>query len=282
MVDIQTIITKINSLKPIPQVAEQIMRIIASGDYSLQQLTEALHYDAAMTANLIRMANSTWFKRATPCETLHQAVVFLGVNEVVQLGLMSACGEALKSGQPGYQLARGQLFRYSVCSALVAKELAARKALGDPNMIYTAALLKDIGKIVLSQYVAEHFQRIEEVMGLKGCDFQEAERAVIGIDHAELGGLLLKTWHFSETMIRIVESHHEPQKAGPSMTEASVVYLADVLCMMAGINDGTDGLDYTFYRDVVEQLQITSADMQHIMMDIPEKLEKIALLEGMA
>lgn len=80
MVDIQAIIAKINSLKPIPQVAEQIMRIISSGEYNLQQLTEALHYDAAMTANLIRMANSAWFKRSTPCETLHQAVVFLGVD----------------------------------------------------------------------------------------------------------------------------------------------------------------------------------------------------------
>lgn len=280
MVDIQCIINQINNLKPIPRVAEQIMRIIGSGEYNLRHLTEILCYDAAMTANLIRMANSAWFKRSQPCDTLHQAVVFLGVDQVVQLALMSASAECLKRGQPGYQLAQGHLWRYSVCSALVAKELAARKAIGDKHMIYTAALLKDIGKIVLSQHVAEHFMRIDEVMAEKGCDFMAAERAVIGIDHAELGGLLLKTWNFSDTMVRIVANHHEPQRAGLYVAEASVVYLADVLCMMAGINDGTDGLDYTFYRNVVEHLRITSTEMQHIMMDIPEKLEMIALLNG--
>ncbi len=273
-------IERIKRLQPVPQVADRIIRLMCEGDCDLHRLTEIISFDASMTANIIRMANSAWFGRSSPCETLRQAVVFLGTDRLMQMALMSACGENFKGSQPGYCLENDRLWRYSVCSALVAKNLSARKGVGDKNMIYTAALLKDIGKVVMCQNVAEQFDRIDAAIREEGRDFMEAEREVIGIDHAQLGGMVLRTWRFSEAMVTIVENHHNPGNAGAYIAETAVVYLGDILCMMAGVSDGADGLAYTFYQDVIEGLGVTPAEMQEIMAEIPGWVAMVTALGG--
>ncbi len=280
MLDITSIIKKIDSLKPIPQVAHKIMSIVEDPESSLPDLSKVIEYDSAVTANLLKVANSAYFGRPGKFNSVHQAIVYLGMDHVVDLVLLSSGADNLKSEQIGYDLQKGDLWKYSVLSALIARELAENKGIGKPHLIFTAALLKDIGKVILDQYVGDAFGQINTMVLEKNLTFKEAEKQIIGIDHAELGGMVAKSWNFSSEMVEIIQNHHHPQESSITEMESSIVYLADTICMMMGVGGGLDGLAYRFHKKVVNQLEFTEWDLQEIMAMFGEKLQHIDSLVG--
>jgi putative nucleotidyltransferase with HDIG domain len=275
MMDIQRIIRDIAGLKPIPYVVNKIMAIIRDPDSSMAQLAQVISYDAMVTANLLKAANSAHYGRAQKFDSIHQAIVFLGMDEVVDLVLMTCSAENLKRPQQGYGLTAGELWRYSLASALMARKLAAAKKIPDLHLIFTAALLKDIGKVVLEQYVADSYAKIQALVATGRWSFWEAEKAVLGIDHAELGALVAQIWRFSPEMIDIIGHHHCPKQARLAHSQTAVVHTSDILCMMMGVNSGLDGLAYRFDPDAVRAIGMTDVDLQTIISGFAEELRKV-------
>jgi putative nucleotidyltransferase with HDIG domain len=204
------------------------------------------------------------------------------MDHVVDLVLLASGADNLKPEQKGYDLRKGDLWKYSVLSALIARELAENKGIGKTHLIFTAALLKDIGKVILGQYVGDVFEEINLKVVEENLTFREAEKEVIGIDHAELGGVVAESWNFSSKMVEIIKNHHQPQQSSKSEIESSIVYLADTICMMIGVGSGLDGLAYRFHKEVLERLQFTEKDLQEIMAMFGEKLQQVESLVSMS
>jgi len=275
MSDIKSIIKKIDHLTPIPQVASKVMSIAEDPKSSMYDLSKVIIYDTAVTANLLKVVNSAYFGLPEKVDSVHQAIVYLGMAQVVDLVLLSASGENLQKAQEGYDLEAGELWKYSVSSALLARELAEKKGVKETHLIFTAALLKDIGKVILNQYVKDSFDKINALVTKQNFTFREAEKEVIGIDHAELGGMVAENWKFSPKMVEIIRHHHRPQEASISEFESAIVYMADTICMMMGIGVGSDGLAYRFHREVVESLELTESEFQKIIAGFVEKVKQL-------
>lgn len=278
MSNIKSIVKKIDSLKPVPQVANKVMSIAKDPNSSMADLSKVIIYDAAVTANLLKVANSAYFGMSGKVNSVHQAIVYMGMSQVIDLVTLASSSEDLKSAQEGYDLDAGELWKYSISSALIARDLAEKKRAQDSNLIFTAALLKDIGKVILSQHVGDSYEKINTLVAEEGFSFREAEKEVIGIDHAELGGMVAETWKFSQKMVEIIRNHHHPDESLESYLETAIVYLADTLCLMMGIGGGSDGLAYRFHQDVVKYLGLTERDFQEIMAGFGEKLEEVEAL----
>ena len=275
MKKIDKILKHINDLKPIPQVAHKVMSIAGNPESSLSQLSEVITYDQGVTATLLKLCNSAYFALAKKVDSVHQAVVFLGMNQIVDLVLMTSAAANLKNEQKGYDLRASDLWRYSVASAMIARDLAEKKGSKDNHLVFTAGLLKDIGKVVLEQYVADAAKEINDLVSEEGMSFREAEKKVIGIDHAELGARVARKWQFSPQMVKIIKNHHLTH-TGPEVDfETSIVYLADTICMMMGIGVGCDGLAYRFDQEVIEGLGFSQEDIQEIMAGFGEKLDQV-------
>jgi len=275
MSDIKSIIKKIDHLTPIPQVASKVMSIAEDPKSSMYDLSKVIIYDTAVTANLLKVLNSAYFGLPEKVDSVHQAIVYLGMAQVVDLVLLSASGENLQKAQEGYDLEAGELWKYSVSSAILARELAEKKGVKETHLIFTAALLKDIGKVILNQYVKDSFDKINALVTKQNFTFREAEKEVIGIDHAELGGMVAENWKFSPKMVEIIRHHHRPQEASISEFESAIVYMADTICMMMGIGVGSDGLAYRFHREVVESLELTESEFQKIIAGFVEKIKQL-------
>jgi len=275
MSSINSIIKKIERLTPIPQVASKVMSIAEDPKSSMSDLSKIIVYDTAVTANLLKVVNSAYFGLPEKVDSVHQAIVYLGMSQVVDLVLLSASGKNLQTAQEGYDLKAGELWKYSVSSALIAREIAEKKGVKDTHLIFTAALLKDIGKVILNQYVKDSFEKINALVTKQNFTFREAEKEVIGIDHAELGGMVAENWKFSPKMVEIIRHHHRPQETSMSEFEAAIVYMADTICMMMGIGVGSDGLAYRFHREVVESLELTETEFQKMVAGFVEKIEQV-------
>ena len=275
MKKIEEIINKINMLKPVSYIGDKIVDIVSNPDSSLAELVDIVKYDQGMTANLLKTCNSAYFGLAKEITSVKQAVAFLGLNEVASLIMMGNSSENFREAQEGYDLTEGELWRYSVSSALMAQDLAEKKNLNNVSLIFTAALLKDIGKVILNTYVKDSFEAINKAVQENGLTFLNAEKEVIGIDHAELGARVAEQWNFSPVMVNIIRNHHYPDKAPADDLSIPIVYVADCICMMMGKGVGSDGLAYTYYQDVVDRLHFSEIDLQKTMVSFTEKLEKI-------
>jgi putative nucleotidyltransferase with HDIG domain len=272
---IDGLIKEIKSLKPIPQITHQIMAIVEDPKASLSDVADIIMYDPIITANLLRTCNSAYFNLPRQIDSIHDAVTLLGIEQIVDMILLKSGAGNLRKGQNGYGLNEGDLWRYSVSSALISREIAHRKGVKNKQLIFTAALLKDIGKVILDRFVADSFQKIQTLVQEKGFSFMEAEKKIIGVDHAELGGLVASNWNFSENMVNIIRNHHLADPEGRDDTACCIVYLSDILCMMMGIGVGSDGLAYRFHDDVIKSLGFTEKELLEIIANFGDDMAKV-------
>jgi putative nucleotidyltransferase with HDIG domain len=283
MKKIDTVIERIEQLTPFPQTGSKIIEISNNPNCSSADIVEVIKYDLGITANLLRKCNSAYFGHKKKVTSIKQAVSYLGIDQVVSLVVMGNSANNFNRGQKGYDLKEGELWRYSVSSAIIAQELAEKRNIGNLSLVFTSALLKDIGKLILHTYVNESF---EDIMGLvqdQGLTFREAEEKVLGIDHAEIGARVAERWNFNPATINIIRYHHDPDKAPPMDPFIPIIYLADSICMMIGIGVGSDGLAYRHYQDVVDRLGISDTDFQETIAAFLDKLsgvEELISLSG--
>lgn len=282
MTDLKKLIKKIDKLEPVSQIAQKVLSIIEDPESSASELSKIITYDQAVTANLLKMCNSAYFCLPRQIDSVQHAVVFLGMDQVSKIVLMACAAKNLKQKQEGYDLQENELWRHSVACALIARELAEKKEKKQNHLIFTAALLKDIGKLVLNQYVAGSFEEINKLVRNHGLSFAEAEQKVIGIDHAELGAMVADKWKFSSNIVDIIRNHHQPEKSLKNKFETAVVHLADIICMMMGVGVGSDGLAYKLDNSIFERYEFTENDIQEIMAGFGEKLQEVEELIGIS
>jgi HD-like signal output (HDOD) protein len=146
------------------------------------------------------------------------------------------------------------------------------------HLVFTAALVKDMGKLILGRYVAFALEKINILVDSRGYSFNEAEKEVIGMNHEELGALMAKKWRFGEKLAYIIQNHHLSDESARGDTETALVYLADIVCMMMGMNSGVDGLAYRFYGDVLKRMKLTENDLQQVILETSENWEQIERL----
>ncbi len=272
---IKEMLKEIKSLKPMPQVANQIMKIVEDPKSAMADVADLVVYDPSLTANLLKLCNSAYFGLPRKVDSVKEAISMMGLDQIVDIVLLKGGAENLRKRQEGYGLHEGELWRHAVSSALIAKELAEKKRFRNKHLIFTAALLKDIGKVILDRYVGGSFEKIISLVQNGEYSFGEAEKKIIGISHAELGGIVAKMWEFSPRMIYMITNHHLPDKSARDDSEVSIIYLADTVCMMMGIGGGADGLAYRFHRDVLDSLNITPVDFQEIIAGFGGKMQQV-------
>lgn len=276
MKSVEKLAKEIKNLKPFPKIAQQILSLIEDPNSSSEEIAELILYDPAITANILRVCNSAFFSLPRKIESVHEAVNILGMNHIVDLVLVKFGSENFQKAQDGYGLHEGELWRHAVSSALISKEIALRKGVEGTHSIFTASLLKDLGKVVLDRFAASAFEKIYNVVKERGISFRDAEKAVIGIDHAEIAALIAESWEFPPRLVSMIKNHHTPKNFdGP---DASIIYMADCICMMMGIGVGADGLSYYFYEDIAKDLDISPDVIQEIMVDFSIGMQKVESL----
>ncbi|MDL1957102.1 MAG: HDOD domain-containing protein [Candidatus Desulfofervidus auxilii] len=271
MKKIEKILDNIKRLPPFPLVALKIMHIAMDEEVSVQEIVEIIQYDPSITANVLRWCNSPYFGLRRKITSMKEALVYLGSKHLLEIVMLSSCAPYLEKSVAGYELAQGELWRHSVACAIMSQILA-KKIKEDDAVVFTGGLLHDIGKIVLSEFVKDTFDKIIQLVK-KGYDFLSAEKEIIGMDHAELGGRIGEKWGFPEEITKIITYHHQPEEIND--VHVSLVHLADVGVLMLGIGAGADGLAYQGKKEAYELLGLRETDLMACMAELWVNLEKV-------
>lgn len=237
------IISKMKSLPSMSGIAAKVLKLLDDPKSNAGEVERLLKQDPSLTANLLKLTNSAYFGIPSKIGSVRQAVVLMGWKKISKL-VMAACVNAITDRQIlGYDLPPGMLWQHSIAVSVTAEGLMRELKIAESDEIFTAALLHDLGKLILGGFVEEELEEIEKVAA-RGAPFQMAEQEVLGTDHAEIGGLMLESWSFPTELVSAVRWHHDPDAAPQTSSMTDIVHVANVLCLMIGIGIGVEGLHY--------------------------------------
>jgi putative nucleotidyltransferase with HDIG domain len=237
------IVAKIESFPSMPFAVSKLLSHMDDPDVSASEIEKIIRYDPGLTANILKMVNSAYFGLVCEVGSVKQAIVLLGMKRLVQIVMTNCVTNIMNRHVLGYDLPTGELWRHSIAVSVAAEGLAKELKLPSCEEAFTAALLHDLGKLVLGEFVNEDIQRLEAV-ATEGVPFQMAEHEVLGTDHAEIGAKILENWALPMDIVNAVRWHHEPDASGQEIMLIDIVHVADVLCLMMGIGVGREGLHY--------------------------------------
>lgn len=261
----EDILKKVKSVPELPAVAIKVARIIQDPDFRMNELVKAIEYAPAVAANILKMANSAFFSGPRTIGSIREAIIRLGSNAVYDLVLASCIGPIAGQEVKGYELPPGELWKHLVMTAVATSALGKEAGIKLPNYAFTAALLHDIGKVVMGNFIELDPQPILDRAYKDRVPFEVAEREILGIDHAEVGAFLLESWNLPEELIRVVRWHHDPDSSPVKDTVLDVVHVANSICMMSGMGRGVDGLNYKPSTDVNKRLGIRIATFEKVL-----------------
>ena len=270
------ILASIHQIPPFPQVAIKAMDIISNTQYVVSDLVEVIRLDQSITANILKLCNSAYFGLPRKVSSLKEAVVYLGTIQLRQVLLASGAKDIYDRPDKGYSYFVGELWQHAIACALMSQVLARHLRLPlDENSIFTAALLHDVGKVVLSTYVSQEFAEIEMMVKEEHLSFHDAERRVLGFDHAEIGGRLAELWKFPDSIVAAIRFHHEPEKSPKTFRLLSeLIALSDGLVLMVGYGTSADGLSYHIPHLLVDKLKLKKNDIEVLMIKFQEEMDK--------
>lgn len=257
------ILAKVKSFPSMPEAAAKLLKLLDNPDATAAQIEQILRYDAGLTANLLKLTNSVYF--GLPCKvgSVTQAVVLLGWKKLIQLVMASCVNAVMGKPVPGYDLPAGELWRHSIAVSVAAEGLAKELKVSASEEIFTAALLHDVGKLVLGGFVKQDLEKIETEAS-RGISFEVAEHMVLGTDHTEVGAQILKNWSFPPALVNAVRWHHDPDSAGKTDTLVDIVHVANILCLMMGIGVGREGLCYKPSPLATKRLGLRTNDLEMV------------------
>jgi putative nucleotidyltransferase with HDIG domain len=167
-----------------------------------------------------------------------------------------------------------QLWEHSVTSA-VAAQLVARNTAQDPNLVFTAALVHDIGKIVLSEALGQTYSDLVDQVERDSYCLLEAEKRVLGVEHAEIGGRLLERWKFPQELVLAVWFHHHPSRAKPHECLAAQVFFGNLIAYLLGYGYGHHVLVLRARLEAMKILQLPPDALPGYMMETYAKFAAI-------
>ncbi len=275
----ELILGRIHSLRPLSPGLHQVLAVVLRADYSLSEVTSIVERDPAVVAGVLRVVNSAAYGLGREITSVSQAISLLGEKMVLGIAL-AACGEEVFDAPlKGYASSRGDLGRHSLWTAICARELVRLASSSvDSGAAFTAGLLHDIGKVVISDFlVGSAAELLEELDTAKVQSFREAELLHLDIDHCRAGALLARHWNLPEPLLSAIEFHHEPERAEPEQrTLVCVVHLANALACCNGFGTGLDALANPLLPVVTEYLPVDPQLLDAVTIATQKEFAKTA------
>ncbi len=277
-ITIEEIVSKTTDLPTIPAAAIKVMRETQNPESSAATIARILVTDQALSARVLRLANSAYYGLVRKVTDLQDAVVILGMKSVKNLALVASTYPWMQRPITGYCLGPEQMWQHAFGAAVGAQLVARISKKAPEDVAFTAGLLHDIGKVALSVWLENKVGAILLYAGREGLSFDEAERRILGYDHCQVGFHLATEWNLPEEVAHAALWHHDPDKAKHDQVIADCVHIGDYICSSMGFGLGGDGLLYKFSENSLERLGLKPEDLDQITDEFVMRYEEYETL----
>jgi putative nucleotidyltransferase with HDIG domain len=274
---LEQVVQSVQDLPSMPAVVMELLSNIEQDGIDISVLAKKVSYDQSLTARTLRLANSSSYGLQVKVTTIQQAITYLGFQTTRNLITAAAMTGCFPSGRcPGFN--DKAFWRHSIATAVCARALARRMRFNQ-DVAFTAGLLHDIGRLVLVTAAPQAYGEVIGWRAREDAEWQDAEQAVLGVDHVEAGAALAGHWNFSDTMRQAIGYHHAPETPGAGFL-AAIVHVANAIVHaldVAGEDDervpriasiawAAMGLNEEAYLHLFRETEVQFTEMSAVLM----------------
>lgn len=280
-VDIRRVVERIQNLPTLPIVVTQILKIVGDEDSGASDIQQILRRDQALTGKIMRLVNSSFYGYAGKIKDLQQAVVILGFDTIKSVALSATVFSAFsKTDRRAFD--REGFWRHSIAVAVAARRLAMAAKHPAAEEAFVAGILHDVGKVVLDEYAPAEFDAVLAYVAEKDVLIYEAERAVLGFSHAQIGRWLATKWALPADFVDVIFYHHQPGNAQKAPQLTAFAHVGDVLARTLKLGTGGDNKVPPLDPAAWAILKIDQEVLQRLLAELPMEFAKADLFVQMA
>lgn len=214
-------------MRPLSHSTLALVELCAKNNTDLAAFGKVIAQDQVLAATVLREANSAASAASEPISSIEQALVRLGLGRVLTVAIRASVFDQIGVAVPEYGLAQGDLALDSVVGSIAAEIVRERARVPLPSALPTAALVRDIGLLVLANFLDGPDGDLLGIARETGFSLPDSERMVLDANHAEVGAVLCQAWRFSDTLRLGVQYHHDPAACDEPI--AWGLYVADAI-----------------------------------------------------
>jgi putative nucleotidyltransferase with HDIG domain len=200
------IITTVGDLPAVPAVMNSAMGLTSDLQAKIPEISKVLSCDQSITAKILKISNTPFYGRIKEVKTIPEAVMTLGFKTLRSIIIATSTRFLIGKGDNSEMASK--LWRHSLSTAIAARQIAEYLRHNEKEEIYIAALLHDIGKLVLLLKLPDWYQNIIDEVEKDSSAFIDVESRVLNFDHTDVAALLLREWAFPQSLIESIVEHH--------------------------------------------------------------------------
>jgi putative nucleotidyltransferase with HDIG domain len=262
----QGVLEKVHSLPTLSATVARLSVLLRDDRSGAAEFELAIRPDPALTANLLKLANSAYFGLSRQVASVRQAIQVIGLVKVYGVAASAAIARLVPARLTGYEIDASGFWKHSVAVAVLSEQLARELRLPVPDLTFTAGLLHDVGKLAVSTFLAADADDVMDAMEDESLSFVDAERRVLGTDHAEIGALVAERWNLPVAVGNAARWHHHPGLAGGGhdQTTADLAHLADGLAHSLGMGADAGGMARAIDQGATARLNVTHKHIERV------------------
>jgi putative nucleotidyltransferase with HDIG domain len=272
--DIKTIrfrIESIDTLPTIPGVLKKLLKLVGDPKVSLNEIGNFVSSDPVLTTKVLKMVNSPVYGFPGRISSVSQAVLLLGLNVVKGLLLGVSVFELMQKSMMG-------LWEHSMGCSIIARLIARKKGLKEPEEVSVAGLLHDIGKVVMILQFSGQYEEAMKLAESRRVPILEAEKDIFSVTHANAGAWMTQKWRFPGNLIDVIEYHHKPHLSKRAPIDTAIVHLSDALIRARGFGFAGENMVPAINPAAWESLGLTEADLKDVLSEMEGLLEGASTL----
>ena len=281
---LKKILRDLDGVPPMPQVIQNVMKVTQDPKSAANDLSDVISTDQALTANVLRLCNSAYYGLPRKVGSVNQAITYLGFRAVRNLVLTTFLGDVYKGSVAVAGYHTGGLWEHSVAVGIAAQLVCQKlRKKGADDVSFTCGLLHDVGKPILWKYAREYQNEILARVKIGGLSFPEAEREVLGFDHAALGAKVADLWNFPSGLVQAIALHHDPPKAQGDRFLSNVTHVANGVAVSFGAGISQQGLITSpLCRQALVELGLENNDLESLQEPLEDAFERASPLINVA
>lgn len=256
---------EVKNLPTLPGIVARLTRMAEDPDTTTEQMGRVISKDHILAAKLLKLVNSAFYGFPQKISSLSSAIILLGFNVIKSLIISASIFELMETSDV-------ELWEHSLGTAVAASVLAKRLGIQDPEEVSTAGLIHDIGKVAIKMELPKQYDEILNIVEMKHVSMFEAERMVLGLDHAEVGGWLAKSWFLPRKLVDPISCHHLPKGSKEEPLASAILHFSDVLVRGLGYGHGVDIWVPPLSKVAWENLGLAATDIDEILDEVEESL----------
>jgi len=258
-----------SEIKPIPQTSLKVMRMLDGENFSFKKIAIEIGKDQVISASVLRLCNSVFFKGIRKIDTLDDALILLGRDNLIKSVLLAAIKSYFQQCGMGYALCKGNLYHHSISSAIFAEKLAKETGKVRPETAYTAGLLHDIGMVVLDHCLSSSSPMFYRRIQKKNANILAVEKEIFETNHCEVGQKLAEKWSFPSNLKEVIAFHHHPEYATENPELVHIVSVSELILSRFHTSFELDPTSSENFAARLEKLGLSISQFPDIVNLIP-------------